>query len=292
MKSVALLGLVAGILLGTALASPWVAAGLAAALTRPFAFARVYDRVFELLLAGALFVGWRRLDLGRAADLGFRRRGWARELGRGLAVGLAGLAVGLGVCALLGALVPALRYPPGKTLRKALLGAAAALAIAVGEEALFRGVLLRRLERDGGRLAAVAITTLLYAAVHLIRTHGSPGPVHAWSGLSLTLGLLAPLADRAALPRLAGLVVLGALLAAARLRSGALWLPIGIHAAFVAVFRVGRLFVVIPSDPAWLVGAGWPPLIGGAAGWIALGVVALLLRRSLASARRPVSVST
>jgi len=291
-KSLALLGLVAGVLLGTALTSPWVAAGVTAAVAHRFNLARVYDRVFEVLLAGTLVLGWRRLDLGRPAELGFRRRGWARELGRGVALGLAGLAAGLALCAAFGALVPALRYPPGKTLRKAVLGAAAALAVALGEEALFRGVLLRRLERDGGRTAAITVTTLVYAAVHLMRTHGSPGPVHPWSGFSLTLGLFAPLADRAALPRLAGLLVLGALLAAARLRSGALWLPVGIHAAFVAVFRVGRLFVVIPPGPAWLVGAGWPPLIGGAAGWMALGVVALLLGRSPARARRAALVST
>jgi hypothetical protein len=65
----------------------------------------------------------------------------------------------------------------------------------------------------------------------------------------------------------------------ARLRSSGLWLPIGIHAAWVATFRVGRLFFDIRPTPPWLVGTGWPPLIGGAAGWIAVGVAAALLAR-------------
>ena len=279
MRTLSLLGLVAAVLVVTALASPWVAWGLIAVTGRPFTFARVYDRVFEVLLAIGVLLAWRRLDLGRAGDLGFRRRGWARELGRGMAIGLVGLAVALGLTALLGGLTPALRFPPAKTLRKGLLGLGAALAVGVGEETLFRGVILRRVRRDTGTAVGVAATTLVYAAVHVIRARGGAGPVHAGSGVTQTLGLFAPLATGAALPQLIGLALLGLLLAAARLRSGALWLPIGIHTAFVATFRVGRLFFDVLPARAWLVGAGWPPLIGGAAGWVAVGVAALLLRR-------------
>ena len=169
MRTLGLLGLVAAVLGATALASPWVAWGVADVVGPSFTFARVYDRVFEVLLAVGVLTSWRRLDLGSATGIGFRRQAWARELARGLAIGLAGLAVGL-----------------------ALLG---------------------------------------------------------W------------------------------LLAVARLRSSGLWLPIGIHAAWVATFRVGRLFFDVRSTPAWLVGTGWPPLVGGAAGWIAVGVAAALLAR-------------
>ncbi len=279
MRTLGLLGLVAAVLAMTALASPWVAWATAAVVGRPFAFARVYDRVFEVLLAVGVLTSWRRLDLGSATGIGFRRQAWARELARGLAIGLAGLAVGLAVAALFGGLVPALRFPPGKTLRKALLGVAATVAITAGEEALFRGVVLRRIRRDAGDALAVAATTLAYAAVHVIRARSFAGPVHAWSGVAQTITLFAPLASGAALPQLLGLALLGWLLAVARLRSGALWLPIGVHAAWVATFRVGRLFFDVRSTPAWLVGTGWPPLVGGVAGWIAVGVAAALLAR-------------
>ena len=77
---------------------------------------------------------------------------------------------------------------------------------------------------------------------------------------------------------LAGLAAFGLLLAWARLRSGSLWLPIGVHAGWVAMFRVGRLFFEIGAQPAWLVGPGWPPIIGGVAGAIAVLVTWLLLR--------------
>jgi CAAX protease family protein len=283
-----LFGLIASLLVLTAMASPWVAWGAAWLAGGEFTFARVYDRVFEVLLVVGVAVAWRRLDLGTASELGFRRRGWGRELGRGLGGALLGLAVGFAACALAGSLVPALRFSPVKTLWKALLGCGAAAAIAVGEEALFRGVLLRRLRRDAGDVLAVAATTAIYAAVHVIRSRGgAAGPLHAWSGVAQTLSTFGPFAEGAVLPQLAGLALLGVLLALARLRSGALWLPIGLHAGFVAAFRVGRLFVDLAPTPAWLVGPGWPPLIGGMAGWLAIAVAAgvTLPRRPVSAAR-------
>src|SRR2546428_911698 len=159
----------------TALASPWVAWATAAVVGRPFAFARVYDRVFEVLLAVGVLTSWRRLDLGSATGIGFRRQAWARELVRGLAIGLAGLAVRLAVAALFGGLVPALRFPPGKTLRKALLGAGAAVATPVGEEALFRGVVLRRIRRDAGGVPAGAAATPRDARGPRVRARGLAG---------------------------------------------------------------------------------------------------------------------
>ena len=78
---------------------------------------------------------------------------------------------------------------------------------------------------------------------------------------------------------LVGLGCFGLLLVWARLRSGSLWLPIGIHAGWVAVFRIGRLFFEIHPQPVWLVGPGWPPVVGGAAGAVAVAVTWLVLRR-------------
>jgi len=272
-----LLGLIVAVWVLAAVVSPWVAAGLAAGGWRP-TFARLYDRVFELLLVAAVVVAWRRLDLGSARELGLARPRWAAELGRGLGVGFAGLSVSLVVCTLAGALVPELRFAAAKTLRKALLGLAAAVAIGTGEELLFRGVLLHRTARDLGRVAAVVLTALVYAAVHAIRAGAVPGaPITAWSGLERSATLVAPLLRRGALPSVVGLAGLGVLLAVARLRTGSLWVSIGIHAAWVAVFRVGRLYFAIRSEPLWLVGPGWPPLVGGVAGWLAIAITAGLL---------------
>jgi membrane protease YdiL (CAAX protease family) len=273
-RSLRLLTLVAALLAITALASPWVTLALAG-VGLPFKFSRVYDRVFEVLLVVAILSLWRSFDLGDATQIGLRQRDWLRSLGRGLAIGVVGVTAGLVSCWLGGALVPAPRFDLGTTLWKAAAGLLGAVIVGIGEEALFRGVLLRRLSADAGRPAGVLLSTVLYAVVHALR----PGAreASAWAGVDRTVALFAPLGDPGVLPSVAGLFALGLLLVFARLRSGGLWLSIGIHAAFVAVFRVGRLLLDIRRTPAWLIGPGWPPLIGGAGGLVAIAVTFALL---------------
>ena len=284
MRSLALLGLIVTLVVVTAVVTPWADRGVAAIAGHAYDFGRVYHRVFEVLLVAAFIAGWRRLDLGGPAEIGFERAGWARQLCSGLGIGFGGLAVGLGVALLLGGVGFELRYPPVKTVRKALLGLVAALLVGVGEEALFRGVLFRRFTRDAGLVVGVVAVTVVYAGLHGLRRVRLDGAVDMWSGLAYTEALLGRIVAPVNLMPLLGLLLLGSLLVAARLASGALWLPIGIHAAWVAVFRVGRLFLDIRPEPRWLVGTGWPPLVGGATGVIAAAVCAALLARHAARA--------
>jgi membrane protease YdiL (CAAX protease family) len=133
--------------------------------------------------------------------------------------------------------------------------------------------------RDGGKWIGIAATTAIYAVVHTIGHARWRAPITVWSGVEHTLALFAPVTSREELPALLGLALLGLLLTAVRLQTGSLWTSIGIHAAWVATFRVGRLLFDIQATPAWLVGTGWPPLLGGATGWIALAVTAALFCR-------------
>jgi membrane protease YdiL (CAAX protease family) len=246
-------------------------------------FSRVYNRVFEILLVIVLIARRKSLGLGGGEAIGFRHPDWRRDLGRGLAIGFAGLAVALAFCYLAGGLVPGLRYPDtGKVVSKTLQGLGAAVAVGTFEEVVFRGVLLRRLALDLGARAGLLVTTGIYAAVHLL--HPKSGTTYGpMPGVERTLEILAPLADPANLPTFAGLFAFGLILAAARHRTGSLWTSIGIHAAWVALFRVGRVYFRIRQRPVWLVGVGWPPLIGSATGVVALvitaGLLAWVLRR-------------
>jgi membrane protease YdiL (CAAX protease family) len=282
-KTARLVALVVALVAVTTVASPLVASGLHAAGFR-FTFGRVYNRVFEVLLVVALALGWRRLDLGGPSRWGFRRTAWCRELATGLAIGCAGLAVGLALAWLGGGLVPDLRYDAAKTVRKAMLGLVAALLVGVNEEALFRGILLGRFTRDLGLRGGVLATTLVYAVVHALRG-GGKGASGAFAGFTRTAALFAPLADPVVWPGVAGLFLLGLMLAWVRVRTGSLWPSIGIHAAWVGVFRVGRLFFNIRHRPGWLVGPGWPPLVGGVAGVVAVLATALLVRAWLRRGR-------
>jgi membrane protease YdiL (CAAX protease family) len=280
-----LLGLVLGLLAITAVTSPWIAMGLAS-LGFDFKFSRVYNRVFEVLLVLAIVLGWRRLDLGSATQIGLRDPRWATDLRRGLAIGVAGVSAGVLACWLGGAMVPRLRHEPATVAFQAAAGLLGAVIVGVGEEALFRGVLLRRFMADMGRITGILLSTTIYAVVHALRPGGSK-EAYPMAGIDRTVGLFAPLAEPGVLPSIIGLFGLGLLLTAARLRGNSLWLPIGIHAAYVAVFRVGRLLLEIRKQPVWLIGPGWPPLIGGAAGLLALIVTAALLWLALRRPRAP-----
>jgi CAAX protease family protein len=283
-KTARLVALVVALVAVATVASPIVASALEAAGFH-FAFSRVYNRVFEVSLVVALALGWRGLDLGGPREWGLRSPTWRRELAAGLAIGCAGLAVGLVLAWLGGGVAPDLRFAPAKTVRKAAAGVLAALVVGVGEETLFRGILLRRFVRDVGPRGGVLVTTLVYAVVHALRGGGSGVTTGAWAGWARTASLFAPLAEPGVWPGVAGLFLLGLVLARVRIGSGSLWPSIGIHAAWVGVFRVGRLLIDIRHRPAWLVGPGWPPLIGGVAGAAAVFATALVVRAWLRKSR-------
>lgn len=280
MKTAALVGLIVGLLAVTTVLSPPVAR-LLVELGFTFRFSRVYNRVFEVLLVVAIALWWRRLDLGGPGAWGMRRPGWSRELRIGLGIGAAGIGLGLLVAWLGGGVVPDLRYDPAKTVRKAAAGLVGALLVGVGEEALFRGLLLRRLMLDLGPRAGLVTATAIYAVVHGLRGGGKVTGTDWWAGWARTSSLFTPLSDPTVWPGIAGLFAFGLVLAVLRQRSGSLWVPIGIHAAWVSVFRVGRLLFHIRHRPAWLVGPGWPPLVGGLAGAVAVAATVVLVRRFL-----------
>src|SRR5262249_19608348 len=187
-KTAALVGVTVALVAATTLVSPVLALGLAA-IGYVAQITHVYDRVFEVLLAVAIAVGWRRLDLGAPAAWGFRRAGWRHEAARGLAIGLAGVLAGLAVAWLAGGVVSALRFDPTKTVRKAALGVLAALLVGVGEETLFRGILLRRFVLDCGPRGGLLLTTSVYAIVHALRGGGRIEATGLPAGWGRTAGL-------------------------------------------------------------------------------------------------------
>ncbi len=285
-----LLVLLAAVVGATTLAVPgvWWALDALSGGTHRFSFPRVYDRVLEVAAAVALircrhwlgFSSWRDVGLGVPA----RRR----DLWIGCAVALAGMVALVGAMYGTGALRFFWRYPFEKGIQKALLGTVAAILVGTGEELLFRGILLGGLMQHLRRGAAVAWTTAIYAVVHFLRGGKQSGAVGLASGVERLASAFAPLADWAILPGLVGFVLLGLVLAYARLRSGALYLAIGLHIGWVFTLRAGRVIMDFPLEPGLLWGARRPPIVSGIAGWAAivatfLAVAWLLRRRALAA---------
>ena len=279
-----LLLLTAAVLFLTCLMAPLVSWALTAIVgtAHRFSFPRVYDRVLQVLAVVAVLKGRRWLGLTSWAAFGLGDRTRRADLWRGVALAVGG---GLMVFACMhwaGVLTIGWRYPLEKGVRKALAGIAAAAIVGTGEELLFRGLLLYGLAGQMRRGPAVAWVTAVYAVVHFMRGGKQVGPVTLTSGFERVASAITPLADPGILPGLVGFALLGLLLAYARLRSGALYLPIGLHVGWVLMTRLGRVAVDYPHRPGLLWGQRRPPIVSGAAGWAAIlitfAVVMFLLR--------------
>jgi uncharacterized protein len=196
---------------------------------------------------------WRRLGLARGAAVQ-NCLCWLQGLL--LAAALLGL-VG-------GALLLGRQAQWSGSLSPGLAANALALLLGVGfaEELLFRGWLWGELELLVGRQRALPLQALLFGLVHPWYRSGGLG------GLTL----------------LGGLVLLGLALALLRRRqAGSLWGAIGLHGGLVGGWLLTQhgLLQIQADAPAWLVGPGEGDVnpLGGALGWLGLGLLLLSLGR-------------
>lgn len=205
----------------------------------PFTFLEAdFQKYFNrAMLLSALLLLWpalRWMGLGRA-DLRLRPDArWGSHL-------LFGLAVGGGVVALMAAAYVMLGYyhlkpaPPWRELPRIAFSAAVVAAL---EEWLFRGMIFGLFAKAMKPVPALFWTTLVFATLHFLKPDQDVHIEHVdWSsGFELLPYVFHQFAEPAML--LAGLTTLftlGWLLGYARLRTGSLWMGIGIHAGVVFV---------------------------------------------------------
>ncbi|MEX1115422.1 MAG: CPBP family intramembrane glutamic endopeptidase [Akkermansiaceae bacterium] len=147
---------------------------------------------------------------------------------------------GLGmIMVALGAYAPAANPPElGKFLSKVLIPAVGAPLV---EEWLFRGILLGLWLRSARPLPACLGTSLVFAFVHFLEPPAGfaiANPGAPLAGFELLRTILFHFADPMFfLTDFATLVLVGMILAQARVRTGALWLSIGLHAGWIIAFK-------------------------------------------------------
>ena len=184
-----------------------------------------------------------------------------RDLGAGIVAGLFGMVLFSSVQLLSGAslLDPAWIADLKRSLPRIL---PTAVLVSVMEEVLFRGVLLGFFRQFLETRLSILISSALFAAIHFAALPSdSPAgtPPHWWSGLEMVgrmAGGFAPTSLHAHgfLILLTAGVILGWLTA----RTGSLWAPIGLHAAWIfgqQTFNSVALYFVNPPE-------GLLPLIG------------------------------
>lgn len=195
------------------------------------------------------------------SDLGFApSRIFFKQLGLGLMLGILTLLPVLLTLSALDVHVwdDSRTWTAGRIAQKIAMALFFSLLIGVGEETLFRGLLLTQLRRNLGLFTAIALSSMYFAALHFLKSKTTI----TYSELTLTSGfkLMAEAFANWLNPEIIGaliaLFVVGAFLAAIRSRvPQSLGLCIGCHAGWVWQIKISKdLFNVNPgSDYLYLV---------------------------------------
>jgi membrane protease YdiL (CAAX protease family) len=177
-----------------------------------------------------------------------------------------------------GALAPCANHPAtGKLLSGILIPA---VAVSLLEEWLFRGLLLGLWLRFARPAAACLGTSLLFAFLHFLKLPEGTSiaePAHALAGFQLLEKVLLHFTDPLFfVTDFAMLLVGGLILAWARVRTGALWFSIGLHAGWIMVFKgYNILYQSVPGHPLHPWGVG-DNLRSGAFPLLTLGITAMI----------------
>lgn len=170
-------------------------------------------------------------------------------------------------------------WTPGKVLEKAALSLFLALLIGIGEEMLFRGLLLSALRRRLPLLAAIGVSAFYYAVLHFLKSKTQIPYIEqtVGSGFQLMAEAFVNWLDPQYLTALIALFVVGVFLAVLRTRvPQSLGLCIGCHAGWVWQIKVSKdLCNVNPqSDYLYLVNTAYDGVVGPlVSAWLAMALL-------------------
>lgn len=219
---------------------------------------------------GLYALWWKWTEQCRVRDLPMRRL--AGDTGLGFGIGIVYFILVTGFMALAGGYRVGSVSWDWNALARDLF---AFLVVAVGEEALFRGIVFRMIDDQWGTAVSLIASALIFGFVHIGNDNAT-----VWSSLAIAIEA-------------------GLLLAAAYKWSGTLWLPIGIHWSWnyfqgpvfgFAVSGNGTSSVITPviQGSDWLTGGSFgaeasiPALVLG----LALAIVFLYIPRRTAYTSR------
>lgn len=220
-------------------------------------FRRFFDRAMFLAALLLLPLVVRALRIGGWRDLGLRpdQSAWPHAVfGFAAAGGLLWL-LGLLLWAT-GAYAPRAGAVPWAAFGGFLVTAA---VVAAAEEAFFRGALLGLVRRSASPGAALVFVSALFAVLHFLKPpeHAvAIGTVRWWSGFAFLPKTFWQWREPGlVLGGFMTLFVVALVLGFARLRTGALWLPMGLHAGWVFGLKSFARVSRHPGEPdAWIGG--------------------------------------
>lgn len=296
-RNVALLGFVGAVfvlgailsppvfLLGQALAENWP--GFQPVAEHPFP--RYVSRITMALAVFGLFLLMRIIHV-RPRDVGISVPDW-KNLARGMALAL----VVLGAFVAVAFLADARYWRANTTMGRIGVVAASALATAMVvaplEELVFRGVFFGLLRQGNRWIAALVISSGVFALVHFLHRPGDIGPVGWASGFDVLARMFVPDSTNAIwITQLLNLSICGGILAWTYQRTGTLWFSIGLHAGWIFWLKLANSVTRVTADDATLWGTR--KLVDGWGATVALLLTAALVPIITRTHETPASKTT
>jgi hypothetical protein len=265
-----------------ALGADWTAARWPDLLEERVPFARIFNRAF--MIAGiTLFIVARRYLISTEIKplLAVKAStAWQAFLtGCGLALG--SMALLLALMTVADVYTPFFRLSLGKSLSRIAGALASGVFVGFMEEIFFRGLLFVGFLQRGQPLRAYVLANLFYSALHFVK----PGNDYFLDRLDFLAGFrhllttFQPFLEPATLlPGFIGLFLIGVVLSYALVRTGHLYLSIGLHAGWIIALKTVRVFGNYSRvDLGWLFGATDPKIVSGVAAWIGILLVGLAI---------------
>ena len=271
----------------TAVVSPWAATAWdlisgasAAAAEDRIPFSRFFDRFF--MISGiVLFFSCRSLlKIDSLSQLGLSpRTRAASDVAVGLCFALGSMfALGF-IMSTAGVYEVFFRLSLGESVELYLKAILTGLTVGFLEEIFFRGIIFRGLLEDWKPLPAFLTANLFYSALHFVK----PGEqyflsgVEPWAGFRHLFSTFAPFLEPTEIvPGMIGLLLIGIVLSYAFLRTGTLYLSIGLHAGWIISIKTVRLFGDYQRESlGWLFGSTDPKIVSGVVTWVGIILVGI-----------------
>jgi len=269
----------------TCVISPWLAAGAGWVAARwsnlisePIPFSRIFNRAF--MISGiVLFIFYRRLFSGahwkQLLVVDFRNGCGDLLTGLGLAIG--SMVVLTAAMTANDVFSPFFRVSLAEALGTLASALSAGIFAGALEEVFFRGMLFKGLHDAGRPLRAYLLANLFFSLLHFVR----PGQAYFLDGFEPLAGFrhlfktFAPFLDPLPiLPGIFGLFLIGVVLSYALVRTGKLYLSIGLHAGWIIGLKTLRVFGDFRrQDLGWLFGSTDPKIVSGVATFVGLVLV-------------------
>jgi membrane protease YdiL (CAAX protease family) len=264
----------------TALVSPWAAIGWdlisgaqSAAPEDRVPFSRFFDRFF--MISGILLFFFCRslLKIDSPAQLGLAPRTRAApDVAIGLCLSLGSMFVLGLVMSLAQVYEPFFRLSLSASLERSVKAIFTGFTVGFFEEIFFRGIIFRGLLEDWKPLPAFIVANLFYSALHFVEPPEKYflSGVDPWAGFRHLFSTFAPFFEPAEIaPGVIGLLLIGMVLSYAYVRTGTLYLSIGLHAGWVISIKTVRVFGDYRAENlTWLFGASDPKIVSGVATWV------------------------